>query len=429
MSRKWSPTRVERPFYLIQALDDPRRPMMTSAAFARSKATALTAAHETSKDSNLKDVERRGRIGTKENGSNQGDEDDLNDNGTVHEAMLETLEIKNDDDDDDKCLLFKLLPNDLLFEVLKRISARDLVRLSTSCKKFEKIIDGRGTNDSIEANRLWEKISNEAFQFYDRTEQGTKRKCDLFYGGSYRRMFYERARVRSDGLYVSRNTYVKAAPRREIGSSKKDARGAAHVVVYYRYFRFFPSGEWYAKTSPEPVKVVKKTMLDCRRANEDSSVNVGFYKLDDKRRETRIHCQSTKMKSEAGYVTRTHFWLRLRSRIRAGSDRLDCVKLLLVDEDLHELENESESDRVEKEQRLKPSEQNWKDQDDYEALYRRSLAASRQGVAPGAYSSDNINNERDLQRGLNTLVFIPWSEIDAHELNKPIEEMDFYVTG
>ena len=98
------------------------------------------------------------------------------------------------------------------------------------------------------------------------------------------RRCFTRNRIRTDGLYVSRNTYVKACPRREIGTSKKEHR-PARVVVYYRYFRFLENGEWYSKTSPEPVRIVKKTMRDGKKANEDSSVSVGWYRLDEKEKE------------------------------------------------------------------------------------------------------------------------------------------------
>ena len=151
------------------------------------------------------------------------------------------------------------------------------------------------------------------------------------YSNNYKKMFYERNRIRTDGLYVSRNTYVKACARRRLGRPRRSIDRREWWCIIGT-FRFLENGEWYSKTSPEPVRV-KKTMYDGKKANEDSSVNVGWYQLDEKEKEERIHCQSAKMKPESGYVTTTHFWVRLRSRLKGGSDRLDCVKLLLVDED------------------------------------------------------------------------------------------------
>ena len=345
------------------------------------------------------------------------DEDDEKEEEEEEEAKGKN---DDDDDDDDSSEILGILHHvDVSHEIFKRLPPRDLVRASLVCRKWRAMIQ------CASAKSLWQMHCERAFQFFDAHRDETMRKCKTLYSNDYKKMFYERNRIRTDGLYVSRNTYVKACPRREIGTSKKEHR-PARVVVYYRYFRFLENGEWYSKTSPEPVRIVKKTMRDGKKANEDSSVNVGWYRLDEKEKEERIHCQSAKMKPESGYVTTTHFWVRLRSRVKGSSDRLDCVKLLLVDEDLDANEVLDEEEIAEKEKRILPTEENWESVDDYEALYRRNLGAERQGVAPGAYSDPNSDGQRDLRRGLNTLVFIPWEECENHELNN---ELDFYITG
>ena len=60
--------------------------------------------------------------------------------------------------------------------------------------------------------------------------------------------------------------------------------------------------------------------------------------------------------------------------------------------------------------------------DDEEALYRRGL-----GIC--AQKFDGTAEVRVANRGLSTLVFVPWDEVNVHELNKTTEEMDFYFTG
>ena len=347
------------------------------------------------------------------------DEDDEKEEEEEEEEEAKGKNDDDDDDDDSSEILGILHHVDVSHEIFKRLPPRDLVRASLVCRKWRAMIQ------CASAKSLWQMHCERAFQFFDAHRDETMRKCKTLYSNDYKKMFYERNRIRTDGLYVSRNTYVKACPRREIGTSKKEHR-PARVVVYYRYFRFLENGEWYSKTSPEPVRIVKKTMRDGKKANEDSSVNVGWYRLDEKEKEERIHCQSAKMKPESGYVTTTHFWVRLRSRVKGSSDRLDCVKLLLVDEDLDANEVLDEEEIAEKEKRILPTEENWESVDDYEALYRRNLGAERQGVAPGAYSDPNSDGQRDLRRGLNTLVFIPWEECENHELNN---ELDFYITG
>ena len=36
---------------------------------------------------------------------------------------------------------------------------------------------------------------------------------------------------------------------------------------------------------------------------------------------------------------------------------------------------------------------------------------------------------RAHNRGLTTFVFVPWEELDSTELNKSVEEMDYFVPG
>ena len=36
---------------------------------------------------------------------------------------------------------------------------------------------------------------------------------------------------------------------------------------------------------------------------------------------------------------------------------------------------------------------------------------------------------RELSRGLNTMVFVPWEDVHDHVLNQGTDKMDFFVTG
>lgn len=60
-------------------------------------------------------------------------------------------------------------------------------------------------------------------------------------------MYVERPFVRTDGAYVSRNTYFR------LGAVHWDVKNPVHLVVYYRYFRFFADGSVLTRTSPEPL--------------------------------------------------------------------------------------------------------------------------------------------------------------------------------
>lgn len=72
---------------------------------------------------------------------------------------------------------------------------------------------------------------------------------------NWRRMFLERPCVRSDGVYVSRNTYFR------LGTVHWDVKNPVHLVVYYRYFRFFADGTVLTRTSPEPVSKVWNSLF------------------------------------------------------------------------------------------------------------------------------------------------------------------------
>jgi F-box only protein C-terminal region/F-box-like len=71
---------------------------------------------------------------------------------------------------------------------------------------------------------------------------------------SWKRMFAERPHVRTDGVYVSRNTYFR------VGVVHWDVKNPVHLVVYYRYFRFFPDGTLLTRTSAEPLQRVWQSL-------------------------------------------------------------------------------------------------------------------------------------------------------------------------
>ena len=68
-------------------------------------------------------------------------------------------------------------------------------------------------------------------------------------------MYVERPHVRTEGVYVSRNTYWR------VGVAHWDVKNSAHLVVFYRYFRFFADGTLLTRTSPEPVHRVWPSLV------------------------------------------------------------------------------------------------------------------------------------------------------------------------
>lgn len=58
-------------------------------------------------------------------------------------------------------------------------------------------------------------------------------------------MFLQRPHLRFDGLYVSRNTYIRT------GITEWRTRNPVHMVCYFRYIRFLSDGSFLYRTSPE----------------------------------------------------------------------------------------------------------------------------------------------------------------------------------
>eukprot|EP00976_Prorocentrum_cordatum_P107793 1194710-Prorocentrum_minimum.AAC.6 len=68
-------------------------------------------------------------------------------------------------------------------------------------------------------------------------------------------MWMLRPRLRYDGVYVSRNTYVKP------GQAGWTYTAPVHLVVYYRYFAFRADGSLVYKTSPQPLRLVSSAHI------------------------------------------------------------------------------------------------------------------------------------------------------------------------
>ena len=67
-------------------------------------------------------------------------------------------------------------------------------------------------------------------------------------------MYLTRPRLRFDGIYVSRNQYLRRGVR------EWAYKGGVHVVVYYRYYRFFRDGTFVYKNSASNAKTVKNEL-------------------------------------------------------------------------------------------------------------------------------------------------------------------------
>ncbi|GAB5571618.1 F-box only protein 9 isoform X1 [Prionailurus iriomotensis] len=111
---------------------------------------------------------------------------------------------------------------------------------------------------------------------------------------SWREMFLERPRVRFDGVYISKTTYIRQGEQSLDGFYR-----AWHQVEYYRYIRFFPDGHMMMLTTPEePQSIVPR--LRTRNTRTDA-ILLGHYRLSqDTDNQTKVFAVITKKKEELG---------------------------------------------------------------------------------------------------------------------------------
>uniref|UniRef100_A0A147AAW6 F-box only protein n=1 Tax=Fundulus heteroclitus TaxID=8078 RepID=A0A147AAW6_FUNHE len=114
---------------------------------------------------------------------------------------------------------------------------------------------------------------------------------------SWREMFLQRPRVRFDGVYISKTTYIRQGEESLDGFYR-----AWHHVEYYRYLRFFPDGFVLMLTTPEdPLSVVPR--LRTRNTRMDS-VLLGHFRLSQETdNQTKVFAVVSKKKKKEEKAT------------------------------------------------------------------------------------------------------------------------------
>uniref|UniRef100_A0AAR2LI63 F-box only protein 9 n=1 Tax=Pygocentrus nattereri TaxID=42514 RepID=A0AAR2LI63_PYGNA len=115
---------------------------------------------------------------------------------------------------------------------------------------------------------------------------------------SWREMFLERPRVRYDGVYISKTSYIRQGEESLDGFYRK-----WHQVEYYRYLRFFPDGQVMMLTTPEePLATVPRLRS---RNTRMESILFGHYRLSqDTDNQTKVYVVVSKRKEEVGHRSR-----------------------------------------------------------------------------------------------------------------------------
>ncbi|KAL6217111.1 hypothetical protein ACLB2K_010328 [Fragaria x ananassa] len=274
----------------------------------------------------------------------------------------------------DPSLLHRYLPDELLFEVFARMTPYDMGRASCVCRKWRY---------TIRNPVFWRIACLKAWQLSGVVEN--YKILQAKYESSWRKMWLLRPRVRTDGLYVSRNTYIRT------GVAEWKVANPVHLVCYYRYIRFYPSGRFlYKVNSSLKVKDVAKIM-NIRAAKTDS-VFSGHYTLSDDKVEAAVLYPGRR-------PTVLRIRLRLRGTVTGANNRMDLLSLVTSGINDNEIRGPDED--------ILGMVEGWQDDETHN---------------PDVPAVSH-------KRGLTPFVFIPFEEVDTSFLNLPVEKMDYFVPG
>uniref|UniRef100_A0A8R7TJ84 F-box protein n=1 Tax=Triticum urartu TaxID=4572 RepID=A0A8R7TJ84_TRIUA len=119
----------------------------------------------------------------------------------------------------DLALIHQCLPDELLIEIFGRMSPYTLGRAACVCRKWKYTT----RNPTLWRNaclKTWQRNGIEA----------NFRMVQSLYDSSWRKMWVQRPRIRIDGLYVSRNTYIHT------GITEWQFKKTVNVVWCYSLF-------------------------------------------------------------------------------------------------------------------------------------------------------------------------------------------------
>ncbi|XP_068183251.1 F-box only protein 9 isoform X1 [Antennarius striatus] len=119
---------------------------------------------------------------------------------------------------------------------------------------------------------------------------------------SWRDMFLQRPRVRFDGVYISKTSYIRQ------GEQSLDAFYRPwHNVEYYRYLRFFPDGQVIMMTTPEdPLTIVP--YLNHHNSRMDSALFGHFRLSQETDNQTKVFAVCKKREEKVTEIPRNRFY-------------------------------------------------------------------------------------------------------------------------
>ncbi|KNC77178.1 hypothetical protein SARC_10355, partial [Sphaeroforma arctica JP610] len=172
---------------------------------------------------------------------------------------------------------FSALPSEIIAKIVGHIAIPDLdmasiEQLGSTCRyMYLKARDPA----------LWMKVCERVWNEFPRPPETKGIEAAEF----WRQMYINRPRPRLDGVYVSKESYIRAGER-----DMSNFYAPVHIIEHYRYIRFSSDGKVLTATTPtDPMHFIHKLGGGRQWANNDENgVVVGTYVLNN---DGTIRCQ------------------------------------------------------------------------------------------------------------------------------------------
>ncbi|XP_046492188.1 F-box only protein 9 isoform X1 [Neodiprion pinetum] len=125
---------------------------------------------------------------------------------------------------------------------------------------------------------------------------------------SWRQMFVERPRLRYNGCYISKTSYVRHGEN----SFQDQFYRPWHLVEYFRYLRFFPEGRVLMLTSADEAQSCVNSLK--QRNPKNPSVLIGHYRL-------HLNCVILVLKSQETKTNNNAYRRRRRDPIHDSGEK------------------------------------------------------------------------------------------------------------
>ncbi|KAJ3262218.1 hypothetical protein HK103_002631 [Boothiomyces macroporosus] len=177
------------------------------------------------------------------------DEEDEEEEETMQVAVVAEEEINEEEEMEES--IFLQIPYEILVLIIKRALQFDIynyMKLSLTCSWMR---------ETLKDQSIWRHLC--ISHHFDHSPSTLTGQLSL-YRDSWYNMWIKKPRVRYDGCYISRVSYVRRGMSETLSLTH-----VVHLVTYFRYLRFYPNNHFVLLTSfSEPMEVVQVCSFNSR---------------------------------------------------------------------------------------------------------------------------------------------------------------------